>query len=214
MLAALFHEGAMVLESDNDRAFYQEINHRLVAQGEGAPSCLFLNAQNKQTVQRIIMPLRSLGIPAAAIVDIDVLKEGGTVWGNFLDGGNVPEVTRKSLEIGRAHLASRTKEAWKDLKRHGIDALGADDKSACEDLFRQLAVYGLFVAPVGELERWLPALGIGGKAPEWLVALLDRLGADPMAQDYVGPATGDVWDFLRGIAAWLADPLRKGMGEA
>lgn len=211
VLAALFHEGAVVTESDNDRAFYQEINHRLVAQKEGAASCLFLNAQNKQTVQRIIQPLRNLGIPAAGIVDIDVLKEGGVVWGHFLDAGNVPEVTRKGLEIVRAHLASRSKDAWKELKRCGTIALSADDKSACEDLFRQLAVYGLFVAPVGELERWLPDLGVAGKAPDWLVAMLDRLGSDPKAADYVVPSAGDVWDFVRGVATWLADPLRKGM---
>lgn len=211
VLAALFHEGVVVTESDNDRAFYQEINHRLLAVKDGARSCLFLHAQNKQTVQRIIQPLRSLGIPATAIVDIDILRNGGTVWGNFLDAGNVPEVTRKSLEIWRAHLNSRYKDSWKDLKRDGIAALGADDKSACEDLFKQLAAYGLVVVPVGELERWLPALDIEGKAPDWLVSVFERMGVDPDDQQYVAPAPGDVWDFVRGVAKWLADPLRKGV---
>jgi hypothetical protein len=51
------------------------------------PNCLFLHAQNKQTVKTIIKPLRKLGIPVAGIVDIDILKEGGVVWSGFLDSG-------------------------------------------------------------------------------------------------------------------------------
>jgi hypothetical protein len=213
VLSALFHDGAVVTESDNDRAFYQEINHRLVAQGEGAASCLFLNAQNKQTVQRIATPLRSLGIPAAAVVDIDVLNKGGAEWGHFLDAGNVPEATRKSLEAWRAQLATshKDKEAWQALKRGGTATLSADDKSACEDLFKQLAAYGLFVVPVGEVEGWLRALSVAGYKSAWAVAMLDRLGPDPAKEGYVAPGSDDVWDFVRGIAKWLADPLRKGM---
>jgi len=214
VLSALFHDGAVVTESDNDRAFYQEINHRLIAQGQGAASCLFLNAQNKQTVHRIVGPLRSLGIPAAALVDIDVLKEGGTVWASFLNGGNLPEVTRGGLEIVRARLFGKFKEAGKDMKKDGLAALGNADQEACEDLFRQLAAYGLFVVSVGELERWLPLLGVTGKAPQWLVGMFDRLGADPKAPGYVSPEEGDVWAFVRGIATWIADPMRKGMAAA
>jgi hypothetical protein len=58
------------------------INDRLLkyADGKGIPNCLFLHAQNKQTVKTIIKPLRKLGIPVAGIVDIDILKEGGVVW--------------------------------------------------------------------------------------------------------------------------------------
>lgn len=219
VMAALFHEGAIVTESDNDRAFYQEVNHRLLAQNanaprrDGAAAALFLNAQNKQTVHRIIEPLRRLGVPAAAIVDIDVLKEGGKVWSNFLRGANVPEVTRAGLEAARANLAARFKQGGKDMKRDGIEALGIADREACLDLFGQLGAYGLFVVECGELERWLGHLGIGGKAPDWLISMFDRLGADPDAPGYVTPSTGDVWDFVRKVAAWLRDPRRKGMTD-
>src|SRR5207248_10030214 len=75
VLNGLFYEFVVVTESDSDRAFYQEINERLLRFNPelGIPNCLFLNAQNKQTVRSIIRPLRELGIPAAGIVDIDVL---------------------------------------------------------------------------------------------------------------------------------------------
>jgi energy-coupling factor transporter ATP-binding protein EcfA2 len=212
VMASLFHEGVVVTESDNDRAFYQEINHRLVGAQEGIRSCLFLNAQNKQTVHRIVGPLRRMGIPAAALVDIDVIKEGKTVWSNFLKGGNVPEVTRKGLEVTRAHLVGKFDAAGKDMKKDGVAALGTAEQQACLDLFSQLAAYGLFVVQVGELERWLPSLGIVGKAPEWLIRIFQRLGADPAdSSGYVLPAADDVWAFLRAIAAWVANPLRQGM---
>lgn len=79
VLSALFYEFVIVTESDADRAFYQEVNDRLLKfTDKGIPNCLFLNAQNKQTVKTIIKPLRELGIPVAGIVDIDILKEGGS----------------------------------------------------------------------------------------------------------------------------------------
>jgi hypothetical protein len=74
VVSALFHEGVVVAESDNDRVFYGEIYQRLTDQEKGYPATLFVNAQNKQTIQDIIGPLRRFGVPAAAIVDIDILK--------------------------------------------------------------------------------------------------------------------------------------------
>ncbi len=73
-LNGLFYEYVVVAESDSDRAFYQEINERLLALSSerGIPNCLFLNAQNKQTVHEIMKPLREMGIPCAGIVDIDI----------------------------------------------------------------------------------------------------------------------------------------------
>jgi hypothetical protein len=55
----LFYEFVIVTESDTDRAFYNEVNERLVSfRNEwSVPNCLFLNAQNKQTVSSIITEL-------------------------------------------------------------------------------------------------------------------------------------------------------------
>src|SRR3712207_7056400 len=59
----------------SDRVFYSEINERLLAaRAGGADGCVFLNAQNKQTIRRILRPLREMGIPAVAVVDLDLLK--------------------------------------------------------------------------------------------------------------------------------------------
>lgn len=92
LLSGLFYEFVVITESDADRAFYQEINERLLQFKPewGIPNCLFLNAQNKQTVQTLLKPLRKLGIPAVGIVDIDVLKEGGANWTNLLSSADIP----------------------------------------------------------------------------------------------------------------------------
>ncbi len=46
VLSALFHRAAVVCESDTDRAFYNEMNRRLVTRDRGIRDALFLNAQN------------------------------------------------------------------------------------------------------------------------------------------------------------------------
>ena len=105
----------MVTEADTDRAFYQEVNERLVRfAGRGVPNTLFLNAQNRQTVDQIIGPLRELGIPAAAIIDVDVVKEGGTVFSRLLDSAFVPEITKQSLATARAQIHTAFKAIEKD----------------------------------------------------------------------------------------------------
>lgn len=65
VLSGLFYEFVVVTESDADRAFYQEINERLLRfkPDWGVPNCLFINAQNKQTVPTIVRPLRKFGNP-------------------------------------------------------------------------------------------------------------------------------------------------------
>ena len=101
VLGALFYEFVIVTEADADRAFYQEINERLLdaGDGRGIPNCLFLNAQNKQTVKSIIKPLREIGIPAVAVIDIDILKEGGggAVWSDFMESCFVPDIEHQPL---------------------------------------------------------------------------------------------------------------------
>src|SRR5262249_24557861 len=127
--------------------------------------------------------------------------------------GNVPRAERQPLEGARAEFAKdRTWQWWKELKDKGVTSLKAAERAACEALLKQLESYGLFVVPVGEVEGWLKGLGVSGAKSAWAVAMLDRLGADPNAAGYVAPSSGDVWDFLRGLGAWLGDPFRKGLG--
>jgi len=214
LLSGLFYEFVVVTESDADRAFYQEVNERLLQfrPDWGIPNCLFLNAQNKQTVQTLLRPLRKLGIPAAEVVDVDVLKVGGANWTNLLTSADVPQLLHGSFATMRSAVKTAMDATGKDMKRDGgVEILEASEKQAAEDLLGQLRQYGIFVVPGGELEAWLKTLGATGHGPAWLIDIFERMGEDPSNASFVRPNTDDVWAFLRDIRNWLVDPTRKGI---
>ncbi len=216
VLDALFYNAVVVTEADADRAFYQEINERLLQARDprGIEGCLFLNAQNKQTVWDIVHPLRELGIPAAGIVDIDVLKEGGVVWGKPMKGAFVPEISHNSLNIERAALLNAFVKTNRDMKKHGgIALLAGDEKEACANFLSKLSDYGIFVVPTGEVESWLATADINRGKSSWLATVFEMMGEDPLNTTYVRPTEGDVWDFLGNIANWVRDPKRKGVPD-
>jgi len=214
VIDGLFYEAVIVTESDADRAFYQEVNERLLRHTpeKGISNCLFINAQNKQTVHQIIKPLRELGIPAVAIVDIDILKEGGQVWINFLSSGFVPQISQTPLGTIRQAIKKKFTELDIDMKRQGgISALPDEEREAAEDLLDQLKDYGLFIVPNGELECWLKHLEASGHGPKWLVEVFEKMGENPELEDYIEPVDGDVWDFIGSIKYWASAASRKGI---
>ncbi|WP_228136493.1 ATP-dependent nuclease [Acinetobacter sp. Ag2] len=213
VLSGLFYEFVIVTESDADRAFYQEINDRLLKfSNKGIPNCLFLNAQNKQTVKTIIKPLRELGIPVAGIVDIDILKEGGKVWSEFLESASLPEIEKNALAHTREALKQKFIESNKDMKKDGgISILKDQDKEALSNLFDKLAEYGLFVVPNGELESWLQQLNARGHGPAWLIDIFEQMGEDQTLDSYIKPSNNDVWEFISKIGNWFLNTRRKGI---
>jgi ABC-type cobalamin/Fe3+-siderophores transport system ATPase subunit len=217
VISGLFYEFVIVTESDADRAFYQEINERLLRENSnlGISNCLFLNAQNKQTVKTIIKPLRELGIPAVGIIDIDVVKEGGQVWAGFLESSFIPELQHSSLANLRNAVKQRfddLKQQGKDMKRDGgVEILSTQDKAAANNLFDTLAEYGTFVVRKGELESWLLNLNATGHGPTWLIDIFEKMGEDPESSDYLKPSTDDVWSFIGEIKKWFDNPDRKGI---
>lgn len=214
VLSGLFYEFVVVTESDADRAFYQEVNERLLQfkPDMGIPNCLFINAQNKQTIQTLIRPLRKLGIPAVGIVDVDVLKEGGTNWVNLLSSADVPVLAHGALATMRASVKAAMDATGKDMKRDGgLQVLQAADRQAAESLLSQLSDYGVFVVPGGELESWLKNLGVGKHGPSWLIDIFERMGEDHSDSAYVKPSSGDVWSFLGQVRGWMLNANRKGI---
>lgn len=216
VLNGLFFECVVVCEADSDRAFYQEINERLLLQNDsrGINNCLFINAQNKQTVWEIVKPLRELGIPTVGIVDIDVLKDGGQVFTKPLEGAFVPKLNHQAFQNQRATLLTSLIETGKNMKRDGgIEILAGSDKEACNNFLEQLKEYGIFVVKNGELESWLKPLGATGHGSGWLINIFELMGENPDIGNYILPSSGDVWDFLGEIKAWMENPSRKGIPE-
>lgn len=219
-LGALFSRAAVVCEADADRALYDEINRRLVATAgySGAPDTVFLNAQNWQTIPRIAAPLRRLGIPAAAVLDLDTLTVDD-IWGDYIDLATSEPNERSELHtlrkaaaevlLSMGYLDSSTNGVLR-CKKEGVGGIGdPSDQAGVRKAISRLAEYGIFVVPVGELERWLVALGVTNKKT-WVTDILRCLGARGDAV-YVEPGPGDVWEFIETVAGWLNSPARKGM---
>jgi hypothetical protein len=213
VISALFHDGVVVTESDNDRAFYSEIYYRLAEKEKNYPSVLFVNAQNKQTIRDIIGPLRAFGVPAAAVVDIDILKDGGSTWMGWLQASNFPPALNGSLGQLRGDILKRFTDSNINMKTDGgVHALNGTDRAAADELFDTLDQYGVFVTRNGEIEHWLANLNVLGKKTDWTVAMLEKMGSDPASPDYLYPGNDDVWEFMRKIVAWIKNSARKGTG--
>lgn len=213
VLGALFYQGTIVCEGDSDRAFYQEVNERLLAYGrKGAENSLFLNAQNKQTVRRILQPLREIGIPAATIVDLDVFKDD--VFKELLKSAFVPEALVNAWGVLRGELNRKLKaKNEKYAQNGGINLLDALDLESSQTFINNLAEYGIFVVADGELESWLEGLHVDGSKSEWVPKMFEAMGADPADAGYLKPQQGNVWGFMEKVADWIADPRRKGIPE-
>ncbi|AQX11347.1 hypothetical protein BAX94_09520 [Elizabethkingia meningoseptica] len=214
VLNGLFYDSVIVTEADSDRAFYQEINERLLAEndGRGISNCLFLNAQNKQTVWDIVKPLRELGIPAVGIVDIDVFKEGGTVFTKLLDGTFIPTLNHPAYHTQRKAIydeLNSTDSNWK--KNGGISILDIKKKEASLNFIKQLQEYGVFIVKNGELESWLNDLGVESSKTHWLLNMFIRMGENPNDLNYIKPSNGDVWDFIGEIQQWISNENRNGI---
>lgn len=215
VLGALFHRAAVVTEADSDRALYEEINRRLLAAGRGIEDAIFLNAHEKQTVQNIVGPLRQLGIPTVAIVDLDIMKDNDGTWEKLLDACQVPQGRWLYLMKERADVLSALLAAQHGgvipIKRGGIPSLNPAMKTRAEQLLHELATYGLFVVPRGEMEAWLSQYSISGHGPKWLVDLFGRIGQVESDPNYLHPGSDDVWIFIDQIAAWISDSRRLGV---
>lgn len=222
VLSGLFFQNVVVTEADADRAFYQEINERLVSSLDprGISHALFLNADNHQTIPALVAPLRRLGIPTAAVADLDVIKRGGGEWSKQLDACGVPDMQKQSSHALRksvldaliAAAPSNTSKPEDYFKTAGgIGTLSPSDREAAENFISDLAKYGFFIVPGGEVEAWLKHLGVPQKTNGWRAKIFEALGSDPGSKNYVVPGVDDVWAFLGLINSWLTDPDRKGI---
>ncbi len=212
VLSALFHEGAVICEGGTDRAFYQEVNERLLSDAQrGAENCLFLEAHNKQSAHRILQPLREMGVPAAVVVDLDIIKKDD--FKVLLNAASVTEALIVSWGVHKGKVLESFRTKNLTMNEGGISLLEKGDKESAQNLLNNLAEYGIFVVPNGEVESWLKELGATGRMTEWLISMFELMKSDPSAADYVKPREGDVWDFIRNVAAWIENPQRKGMPQ-
>ena len=230
IIASLFYDAVVVTEGDSDRAFYEEVNRRLLdfpdaSSNKGIDNCLFINAHSKHTIEKIVKPLRSFGIPVAAVVDLDILLDGWKKIKDSLYFDTISETGFKAtidglknqfkqiLKETYANLNDEQfqKELKKTIKEKGITFFDANNQIPLKQLYNNLAEYGLFIVINGELESWLKKLGVNVQKSQWLSAIFDEMGSNPRADSYVRPTEDDVWEFINKISKWFNSPTRKGM---
>jgi energy-coupling factor transporter ATP-binding protein EcfA2 len=193
VLDAVFHRGAVVCEADADRAFYDEVHSQL----DAGQDVVFLNANGKDALARVIGPLRRFGIPAAAVADLDLIEHDG--FEALLEACAVPRLTAEALETLRAHVQQRFTALMLRPRTAGMAGLTKSAQAEARLLLDQLATYGIFLVPAGELEQWLP--NVAGKG-NWLQRAFETMH---------DAHTGAVQDFIRAVARWIHDPNRRGM---
>jgi predicted ATPase len=208
-LSGIFFDGVIVVEAERDRAFYEECYFRLSAGKSDFPNIKFICAQNKQTIPRIIGPLREFGVPAIGIADLDMIKEGGESFSGWLKSTGAPQAIHESLQLLRDRVKMHFQSV--DMKKDGIEGLGKEGQEAAKYLLDSLAKYGIFLVPVGEVECWLKYLGIKSRKDRWLESIFLAMGNDPDSDSYVSANGEDVWRFLDTAVSWIKDGNRYGM---
>lgn len=202
--SALFYQEAVVCEADADRAFYAEIASRL-GDKVGFRHTVFLNGHGKQTMPGIVAALRVLGIPTVGIMDIDWIKEDGTVAENYMNGFSVPVGMKDAAKAARKSTRSALEKSDQNYKRSGgLSILSGDEARSAQDFVRLMRNYGIFTVENGEIEQWLPTLKVSRSKTKWLQEIFFAIGSDPKADDYVHASDDDVWKFLTEIGTWLA----------
>ncbi len=121
---------------------------------------------------------------------------------------------RTALNSHRTAVLRAFEESGKNMKKDGgLTILERDAKESCESLLDQLADYGIFVVPGGEVESWLPELGATGHGPDWLIEVFEKMGANPREPGYVRPQDDGAWAFVEKIGRWIQNETRRGMPE-
>lgn len=87
--------------------------------------------------------------------------------------------------------ATKSADGWSNFKRGGTSSLPQGEATtSCQYILNELATAGIHVVPVGELERWDPA--ITGHGPGW--------ATDALSHGSHNVPGSPVWNFVKAIA--------------
>ena len=93
VLEGMFYKGVVATEADADSIFYQRCFEKI----GGTDQIHFVNAHNKQTLGKIVLPYQQLGIKYAMIADIDLIRDTHE-FKKFLKNVNDKDLTEKILK--------------------------------------------------------------------------------------------------------------------
>jgi hypothetical protein len=120
----LFYPGVVVVEADSDARFYHTVSKKLQSSAE----FYFVNADNKQTIPKVIMPYREMGVRCVGVVDFDVLNDekefAAQLQGFGITGKNYQSALAICKEI-RSHIEKGPPEIRFQRLEEGVSELSA-----------------------------------------------------------------------------------------
>lgn len=129
VLDGLFYSGAVVVEADSDARFYHAVSRKL----PDSPDLHFVNADNKQTVSRVVSLYKDMGVRAVGIVDFDVLNDRTELEKSLktfgFSDGDVAELLKIQETIAKA-----VKEASPDERLANVQAKLDDVRTKLAEL--------------------------------------------------------------------------------
>jgi hypothetical protein len=181
ILGAVFHQAAVVVEGDSDRTFYSEVTERLrLHEPATHPAvmrdCVFLNAQGKATVSRILAALRRLGVVSCGIIDLDLLRDPHTCT-RLLQAAGASASTRETITDLRAKIARDIEDLADLCEPRGLARASREERKDVNRFIDELETHGIFLPEVGTLEGWLSQLGVDStNRKAWIPAIFQAMG--------------------------------------
>jgi AAA domain, putative AbiEii toxin, Type IV TA system/Overcoming lysogenization defect protein-like, TOPRIM domain len=137
-------------------------------------------------------------VVAANVANLGRAPETSELRGQLNDllRGRTGKLDTETADKARRLLAVRS--GWQEIKRGGLASLPSGDAArAAKRLLGSLAELGLFLVPVGELERWVTT--VGGQSSEWVSSVLEGNHHLPLSPERA--------DFGRRVLDYLGDSV-------
>lgn len=191
VLEGLFYSGAVVVEADSDARFYHAASQKLGT----ALDLHFVNADNKQTVPRVVSMYRQAGVRSVGIVDLDVLNDA-TEFAKQLTSFAVDRADEcRALQdkiqrsVGDAPATERLPSIRTALASAmaALDGAASDDEAAAARLIRKLESDVRGAIEVGKGWRRVKDGGVGALEPSARDAARALLELTEVAGLFINP---------------------------
>lgn len=136
ILNGLFHEDVIVCESDSDCKMYSVILGDIKSEKNEFLQALFIPANGKQRIPKIVKPLRAIGVHAIGVFDIDLLSNKNDLKNAIEAFGGERDKLDRSIRILESHLGQNVthinRESFKEEVLSIIEAQSSKDLSVSE----------------------------------------------------------------------------------
>lgn len=177
ILSGLLHEKVVVCESDYDCLFYQAIIDAIYEhKNEIAPDILFTHCGGKTRIKDVVIALKAVNVPVAAICDFDLLNSSHIfkpITAAFgIDWKATLSADMKIIYDSMNAKSSDANNAWDQIKEVGKSGFTGNEPAAYEKVEAACKSAGLFVVPVGEMECFDKTVNLEKK--DWVYYVLEN----------------------------------------